>query len=100
MYTFSSKPETSPVYCRTFLGNICDVKSFRDAVRRSGIEDMVVIADKGFGSDTNFGFLEEQGLRYLEQRDCLNVPRRWGSCLFAQIWIWMGRRRICLADIL
>lgn len=75
MYAFSSKPETSPVYYRTFSGNICDVKSFRDAVRESGIEDMVVIADKGFGSDANFGFLEEQGLRYL-------VPLRRNSRYF------------------
>lgn len=75
MYAFSSKPEASPVYYRTFSANICDVKSFRDAVSESGIDDMVVIADKGFGSEANFEFLEEQGLCYL-------VPLRRNSRYF------------------
>lgn len=75
MYAFSSKPELSPVYYRTFSGNICDVRAFKSAVDESEIKDMIVIADKGFGSDANFELLEEHGLRYI-------VPLRRNSRYF------------------
>ena len=61
MYAFSLKPEAAPVYYRTFAGNICDVSSFREAVAESGVKDMVVIADKGFGSDYNFKMMDSCG---------------------------------------
>ena len=75
MYAFSLKPEAAPVYYRTFAGNICDVSSFREAVAESGVKDMVVIADKGFGSDYNFKMMDSCGLKYI-------VPLRRNSRYF------------------
>jgi transposase len=42
-----------------------DVTSFKQAVKESGTQDVTVIADKGFGSKTNFELMEELGLRYI-----------------------------------
>lgn len=75
MYAFSLKPEAAPVYYRTFARNICDVSSFRAAVAASGVKDMVVIADKGFGPDYNFKMMYSCGLKYI-------VPLRRGSRYF------------------
>lgn len=64
LYAFSLDPET-PVYYRIIPGNIRDISSFKTAIVESGIEDVVVVADKGFGSDTNFSLLDDEELRYV-----------------------------------
>ncbi|MBR5713434.1 MAG: transposase [Clostridia bacterium] len=55
----------SPSYYRIVPGNVKDVTAFKQSVIESGIGNMTVIADKGFGSKENFDMLEEAGLKYI-----------------------------------
>ena len=64
LYAFSSE-QHQPVYYRIVPGNVRDVSSFRQAVNESGIKDVTVIADKGFGSKANFDMLESEEIRYI-----------------------------------
>ena len=64
LYAFSCE-QHQPVYYRIVPGNVRDVSSFKHAVRESGIKDITVIADKGFGSKANFDMLESEGIRYI-----------------------------------
>ena len=64
LYAFSSEKH-QPVYYRIVPGNVRDVSSFRQAVSESGIRDVTVIADKGFGSAANFEMLENAHIRYI-----------------------------------
>ena len=64
MYAFSCE-QKQPIYYRVVSGNVRDVTSFKQAVKESGTQDVTVIADKGFGSKTNFELMEELGLRYI-----------------------------------
>lgn len=54
-----------PGYYRVIPGNIRDVVAFKQSVMESGIENMTVIADKGFGSQSNFDLLDENDLKYI-----------------------------------
>lgn len=54
-----------PGYYRVIPGNIRDVVAFSQTVIESGIRNMTVIADKGFGSERNFLMLEENDLKYI-----------------------------------
>ena len=64
LYAFSYEKQ-EPVYYRIVPGNVRDVTSFKNAVTESGIQDVTVIADKGFGSRSNFEMLEENKLHYI-----------------------------------
>ena len=64
MYAFSAD-EHKPGYYRVLPGNIRDVKSFEFSVRELGINNTVIIADKGFGSESNFEMLEKSSLNYI-----------------------------------
>ena len=64
LYAFSCE-QRQPVYYRIVPGNVRDVSSFKHAVSESGIQDVTVIADKGFGSKANFDMLESEGIRYI-----------------------------------
>lgn len=64
LYAFSSENKC-PVYYRIIPGNIRDISSFGKTVVESGIKDMVVIADKGFGSNANFNLLDDNKLKYI-----------------------------------
>jgi len=64
LYAFSCE-QRQPVYYRIVPGNVRDVSSFRHAVSESGLQDVTVIADKGFGSKANFDMLESEGIRYV-----------------------------------
>lgn len=55
----------SPSYYRIVPGNVRDVTAFKQSVLESGIANMTVIADKGFGSKDNFAMLEEHQLKYI-----------------------------------
>ena len=55
----------SPSYYRIVPGNVRDVTAFKQSVIESGITNMTVIADKGFGSNDNFSMLEEHNLKYI-----------------------------------
>lgn len=63
-----------PVYYRIVPGNIREVKAFKLTLEDSGIEDVVVIADKGFYSEENIALLENEGLQYI-------IPLRRSSAL-------------------
>ena len=64
MLAFSAK-QHMPGYYRVIPGNVRDVVAFRQTVMESGIKNMTVIADKGFGSESNFQMLEENDLKYI-----------------------------------
>jgi transposase len=63
-----------PVYYRIVPGNVREVKAFKLTLQESGIEDAVVIADKGFYSDNNVAQLEEERLQFI-------IPLRRSSTL-------------------
>ena len=64
LYAFSCE-QKKPVYYRLVPGNVRDVSSFKNAVAESGIRDVTVIADKGFGSQANFELLEGSHIKYI-----------------------------------
>lgn len=64
MLAFSARRHM-PGYYRVLPGNVRDVAAFRQSVAESGIKNMTVIADKGFGSESNFRLLEENDLKYI-----------------------------------
>ena len=64
MMAFSASKHM-PGYYRVIPGNIRDVVAFKQSVMESGIENMTVIADKGFGSQSNFDLLDENDLKYI-----------------------------------
>ena len=82
LYAFSCE-QRRPVYYRIVPGNVRDVSSFRHAVAESGIRDVTVIADKGFGSKANFDMLEDAGLRYI-------VPLRRNNGAFDRVRLQTG----------
>ena len=64
MLAFSAK-QHMPGYYRVIPGNVRDVVAFKQSILESGIRNMTVIADKGFGSESNFQMLEENDLQYI-----------------------------------
>ena len=64
MYAFSADKH-KPGYYRIIPGNIRDISSFKRSVEELGIENTVIIADKGFGSSSNFELLQNSNLRYI-----------------------------------
>lgn len=54
-----------PAYYRKFPGSIRDISTFSSLISEMNISDTVVIADKGFGSTSNFNDLDESGLKYI-----------------------------------
>lgn len=54
-----------PVYYRVLPGNIRDVVSFKLSLKETGIKDAIIIADKGFYSETNIESLASNGLKYI-----------------------------------
>lgn len=55
----------SPAYYRLLPGNVRDVKAFKLSLVESGISDAILIADKGFYSESNVEQLEAEGLQYI-----------------------------------
>jgi transposase len=64
MYLYSPRL-TQPVFYSLFAGNIREVKSFKFCLQESGLQDAVVVADKGFYSKKNIEALEQEQLRYI-----------------------------------
>jgi len=64
LYAFACEAKT-PVYYRIVPGNVKDVNAFRLSVIETGLSDITVVADKGFGSKANFELLDESGIRYI-----------------------------------
>jgi transposase len=73
MFVFSLKLKL-PTYYRIMTGNIKDISSFKLCLVESGISDAIVIADKGFYSESNIRQLEDEELKYI-------VPLRRNSAL-------------------
>ena len=62
---FAGQSGGMPAYYRKFPGSIRDVSAFKAIVTEMGMKDIVVIADKGFGSAANFTDLDGAGLQYI-----------------------------------
>lgn len=54
-----------PAYYRLFNGNIKDVKMVTMALKESGYQKAMIIADKGFYSAANLKLLEKEKLKYI-----------------------------------
>ena len=63
-----------PVYYRIVPGNVREVRALKLTLQESGIEDAVVIADKGFYSENNIAQLEAERLQFI-------IPLRRSSSL-------------------
>jgi transposase len=55
----------SPVFYRLYSGNIKDVKGFKMILQESGLNDSIIICDKGFYSENNILHLDDNKLRYI-----------------------------------
>ena len=78
LYAFyGGSVEGMPAYYRKFPGNVREVSAFGALVAEMGIHDIVVIADKGFGSEANFADMDNVGLRYIVplRRNSLSYDR-------------------------
>ncbi len=62
VYSFDFK---LPSYYRLLLGNIKDVKAFKICMSESGASSAIAILDKTFPSMENFGFLENEEIKYI-----------------------------------
>lgn len=62
---FYSPHNYLPAYYRLFNENIKDVKMLSTAIKKSDFKDIIIIADKGFFSERNLLFLENENLKYI-----------------------------------
>ena len=62
---FYSPQNYLPAYYRLFNGNIKDVTMVSTAIKESGYSDTIMIADKGFYSESNLQLLEQEKIRYI-----------------------------------
>ena len=68
IYIYSLGESTgSPVYYKQYIGSTPDVVAFSDIVKecRVGKNNITVIADKGFASESDFSILEDNDLKYV-----------------------------------
>ena len=82
LYAFALESRM-PVYYRVIPGNIRDVTALKLTVMESRLEDAIIVADKGFGSQGNFDMLDEAGLSYI-------IPLKRNSALFDRDIIRQG----------
>lgn len=64
MYIYSSK-SSQPLFYRLLNGNTREVSGFKNCLIESGIQDAIIIADKGFYSKANIELLEQNNLQYI-----------------------------------
>jgi transposase len=64
LYLYSAKSKM-PVYYRILPGNIREVKAFKNAILEAGLEDAVIVADKGFYSKKNIELLQQENLKFI-----------------------------------
>jgi transposase len=74
LYAFACEVKM-PVYYRIIAGNVRDVTAFKLSISEAGLENVVVVADKGFASESNFDMLDEAGIKYV-------IPLKRNSSLF------------------
>ena len=64
MYIYSSN-SNQPLFYRFLNGNTREVTGFKNCLIESGIQDAILIADKGFYSKANIELLELNNLQYI-----------------------------------
>ncbi len=64
MYLYSATTHL-PVYYRLVPGNIREVKAFKNSLLEAGLQNAVVIADKGFYSQANIDLLLHEHLSFI-----------------------------------
>lgn len=64
MYLYSLESRM-PVFYRLHAGNIREIKAFKLTVQEAGLNNVTVIADKGFYSQNNMLMLDESNLKYI-----------------------------------
>ena len=74
LYAFSCEANL-PTYYRIVAGNVRDISAFKLSISEAGLENVIVVADKGFASEANFNMLEETGIKYV-------IPLKRNSSLF------------------
>jgi len=84
LYAFNCDTKT-PAYYRIVAGNVKDVSAFKLSLAETKITNMIIVADKGFGSEANFKLLEESSLKYI-------VPLRRSSNAFDTSKIEKGNK--------
>jgi len=82
LYAFALESKT-PVYYRVIPGNIRDVTALKLTVTESLLKNVIIVADKGFGSQDNFDMLDDAGLNYI-------IPLKRNSVLFDKEIIRQG----------
>jgi transposase len=94
MNIFSVKLQM-PVYYRLLPGNIKDVSAFKLCLIESGIQDAIIIIDKGFASRNNIEALEEE-LRLLSVVEILKyiIPLPRNSSFIDYEKVKSGDRRL------
>lgn len=65
LYCFSLSPYKAPVYFRAVAGDKTDITAIKNALRESGCKNVILIADKGFGSAENYKLMRENGISYI-----------------------------------
>jgi transposase len=74
LYAFACEAKL-PAYYRIVAGNVRDVSAFKLSISEAGLENVIVVADKGFASEANFDMLDESGIKYI-------IPLKRNSALF------------------
>lgn len=64
LFMFSLEKMT-PLFYRVLPGNVRDVNSLKATIEESGIDDVIIIGDKGFYSKENVELLKGAQLRYI-----------------------------------
>lgn len=64
LYIYSAQL-VQPVFYKILAGNIKDVRGFKISLQEAGIKDAIIIADKGFYSKENVGFLKNEDLNFI-----------------------------------
>jgi transposase len=64
LYIYSTK-SNMPVYYRILPGNIREVKAFKNCLLEAGLDDAVIVADKGFYSKKNIELLLQENLKFI-----------------------------------
>lgn len=86
LYAFACESK-SPIYYRIIAGNIRDISAFKLSVSEAGLSNVVVVADKGFGSEANFSMLDEAHIKYI-------IPLKRNSALFDTTKLETGNKSV------
>jgi len=84
LYAFSCEVKL-PVYYRIVAGNVGNISALKLSIAESGLEDVVVVADKGFASEANFNMLDASGIKYI-------MPLKRNSSLFDTARLEIGNK--------